>query len=128
MTTYLGVDAGEHNYGIAVANGPLATPLPAIHSDNISQITNQLIKLASQYSASVIILGLPSGKISSLVQKLKTQLQNSSQLKVILHSESLSTYDAINKLREIGAKRKKLQNDHSYAACLILEDYLESIS
>ena len=27
----------------------------------------------------------------------------------------------------VGGKRKKLQNDHVYAACLILEDYLDTV-
>lgn len=128
MTTYLGVDVGECNYGLAIADGPLATPLSPIKINDVKQATSLLIQLADSHSASIIVLGLPTGKINSLVLELKQLILNSSSLIVILHSESLSTHNATTKLREIGATRKKLQQDHSYAACLILEDYLESLS
>lgn len=127
MTTYLGVDIGERNYGLAIADGPLATPLPTIKSGDTKRVIAQIVKIISKHSVSTIVLGLPSGKLESFVYKIKKDLESASGLEVLLHSESLSTHDAVYKLREVGAKRKKLKNDHSYAACLILEDYLESI-
>jgi len=45
---------------------------------------------------------------------------------VVYYPETLSTQEAIAALREGGASRAKLKNDHTYAACLILEDYLEA--
>lgn len=128
MTTYLGVDVGEHNYGLAVATGPLATPLPPIHPESVQEAASIITRTADSHSASIVVLGMPSGKIESLVKELQHILTDKFSLQVVLHSESLSTHDARIKLREIGAKRSKLKNDHSYAATLILEDYLESIT
>jgi RNase H-fold protein (predicted Holliday junction resolvase) len=127
MTTYLGVDVGEKNHGLALASGPLATPLPSITSTSVRALSEKLVSIAGKHSASTIVLGKPRGKILSIVERLEESLSSHSALTVVLHSENLSTHDALNKLREIGAKRQKLQNDHSYAACLILEDYLESV-
>jgi len=126
MTRLLGVDVGEQHFGIAIADGPLATPLPSLHHLTLQEVARKIIVLSREHQTETIILGLPEGKIAALSQQLAHLLSQLSPLPVILHSESLSTQDAVKKLRAAGNKRKKLQNDHSYAACLILEDYLES--
>jgi len=123
---YLGVDVGFKHFGIALADGPLARPLPSFTHHSVEDSVAHLLSLASDNDVDTIVLGLPEGKVADLVNSLHTSLTRVSSLTVALHSESLSTKEAVSKLREVGASRKKLQNDHSYAACLILEDYLES--
>ena len=61
----------------------------------------------------------------AVIEKFATDLREFSGLPVTLHPETLSSKEAISKLAAVGASRAKKKNDHAYAACLILEDYLE---
>lgn len=128
MTTYLGVDVGFKHFGLALADGPLARPLPPLLHHSLAATVTRLLALADDHAVNAIVLGLPEGKVATLVRSLRDSLSRLSPLPVILHPETLSTKEALVKLRQVGAKRAKLRANDSYAACLILEDYLESIS
>ena len=71
------------------------------------------------------VCGIPEGRLAPIIEDFANKLEAKIGFKVILHQETLSTQEATQKLREAGASRGKLRDDHAYAACLILEDYLE---
>lgn len=125
---YLGVDLGFKHVGLALADGPLATPLPSFTHHSIPATVANLADLATSHGVGTIVLGLPEGPVASLVQSVSEGLLSTGSYAVVLHDETLSTQDAVLALRASGANKRKLQNDHSYAACLILEDYLETVS
>lgn len=124
--TYLAIDVGSQHLGLALADGPLARPLPSQRHHSLSASAANILELAKDHQAKTIIIGLPQGEIARLARALAARLTKLSPLPIVLHDESLTTHEALHKLREGGAKRRKLKNEHSYAACLILEDYLES--
>lgn len=124
MSVYLGVDYGKKHIGVAVADGPLASPLASLSlSDHLAA---DLCRLAKRHSATGIVIGLPEGSLQAEIISFRASLAKVFSGMVALHPETLSTKEAVAALRAGGASRKKLQNDHVYAACLILEDYLES--
>lgn len=125
MTNYLGIDFGLAHIGLAVAESILATPLPGLKND--SKLFNKLKTITQNLNITHIIVGLPSGPIESLTRTFVETLKSQLNLPVSLHDETLSSHDAKEKLLEAGSSRKKRHNDHSYAAVLILEDYLESV-
>ena len=120
---YLGIDYGLSHLGLALAETNLATPLPSL-SNNDSLFTN-LIALISKQGITTIVCGIPEGKLVSSIKKFSHDLQAATGIKVILHPETLSTQEAKQKLREGSVSKSKRRDDHTYAACLILEDYLE---
>lgn len=123
MTKYLGIDYGLRHIGLATAETTLATPLISLSvgPDLLSRLTS----IIQKEGITSIVCGLPEGKLVPLVKSFATRLHELTNLKVILHPETLSTQEAVAGLRESGASRAKLQNDHVYASCLILEDYLD---
>lgn len=125
MTQYLGIDFGLSHLGLSIAETSLATPLPGIRNDD--KTLSHLAALITQYGITHIVLGLPSGPIEPSVRAFASLLESNFNLPIILHDETLTSHDAKRKLVESGASRKKRQHDHSYAAVLILEDYLESV-
>lgn len=125
--TYLGVDVGFKHFGLALADGPLARPLPSLKHHSLKSTAAMLSELAKDHGVGTIVLGLPEGKVATLVQALAQELSALGDFRIVLHDESLTTKDALAKLRSAGAKRAKLKNEHSYVACLILEDYLETL-
>lgn len=123
MSSYLGIDYGATHIGLAYAEHQLATPLPTM-SNNHTTLT-ALVALIAQKGITRIVCGLPDGPLTPQVQEFAHNLTLISGIPVILYPETLSTHEAQHKLRQSGASRQKIHNDHAYAACLILEDYLE---
>lgn len=123
MMKYLGIDYGLAHIGLATSEATLATPLPSIKNDD--KLIPHLLDIVSREGVTSIVCGIPEGKLEEIIEKFASDLRTASGIPVILHKETLSTQEATQKLRAIGAKRSKLKDDHAYAACLILEDYLE---
>ncbi|MFH2085666.1 MAG: Holliday junction resolvase RuvX [bacterium] len=123
MTKYLGIDYGTAHIGLATSEHMLATPLPSIHND--PTIFSRLKSIISSEGITSVVCGIPEGVLAHQVTIFAQKLEIATGLPVILHPETLSTKSAVTRLRESGASLKKLKNDHVYAACLILEDYLE---
>lgn len=124
MTNLLSIDYGRVHLGLALGEHMLATPLPPINNDD--KVINQLKTITVQHDVNLIILGMPTGPLESEVEAFAAKLKVELQLPVVLHDETLTTQDAQKYLVASGANRRKRQNEHSYAAALILEDYLES--
>ncbi len=120
---HLGIDYGLVHMGLALAETNLATPLESIRND--AQLLPKLKDLIATHAITKIVCGLPEGKLVPQIEKFAADLQRATGIEAVLHPETLSTQEALQKLKESGASRAKRQNDHSYAACLILEDYLE---
>lgn len=123
MSKYLGIDYGQAHVGLAWAETNLATPLVSLH--NGDELLSQIQQIVQKEGITQIICGIPEGRLAIEVTRFVEALQARVGMKVVLHPETLSTQEAITRLRAGGASRKKLQNDHVYAAALILEDYLE---
>lgn len=126
MSKYLGIDYGLKHIGLATAETILATPLISIQNDQT--VISHLTAIILHEGITHIVCGIPEGKLAPIITQFATELGRASGLPVTLHPETLSTQEAIARLHESGAKRTKLQNDHVYAACLILEDYLDLYS
>jgi putative transcription antitermination factor YqgF len=123
MNKYLGIDYGTTHVGLASSEHMLATPLFSL--ENSPALIPKLAALIQKEGITHIICGIPEGIIAPKVIEFAGHLESATGLKVELHPETLSTKEAVAGLRASGASRAKLKNDHVYAACLILEDYLE---
>ena len=122
MTKYLGIDYGLAHIGLATSEHMLATPLVSIK--NNEKLIEHLSDIIASEKINVVICGIPEGRLAPIIEDFAAKL-TAIGIKVVLHQETLSTKEATQKLREAGASRGKLKDDHAYAACLILEDYLE---
>ena len=125
MTVYLGLDYGRAHIGTALAERSLATPLTTIKNTSRAEVIAHLSRYISDHKIEAIVCGVPEGELKSEIEAFSHELENVCNIPVVLHPETLSSQEAIAKLREGGASHKKLQNDHAYAAVLILEDYLD---
>ena len=122
----LAIDYGVRNIGLAISDGFLAEPLGQIKIKGQKDFLTKIEKLCLKNKIKKIILGLPDGRLHSVIKKIKTQLKKRLNLDVILYDETLTTKEAILKMKEAGKKRKERQKkDHLFAACLILQSYLD---
>lgn len=123
MIKYLGIDYGLVHIGLATSEHTLATPLQSIQSGHA--LLSSLASIISKEGITHVICGIPEGRLAPIITEFAADLSDLTGLPVTLHPETLSTQEAISKLSQSGASRTKKKNDHAYAACLILEDYLE---
>lgn len=123
MIKYLGIDFGLSHIGLASSEHTLATPLSSLRND--ASLFTHLQSIIKAEGITIIICGIPEGSLAPQVKDFATHLHELTGLPVILHPETLSSQDAKHKLHQAGASLAKKKNDHAYAACLILEDYLE---
>jgi RNase H-fold protein (predicted Holliday junction resolvase) len=114
MTMFLGIDYGLSHLGLAIAESNLIPTSSISNNDALSANLKLLSPNRTYY------YWHPRGQAGVL--KLPVTCRRTG---VGLSTRALSTKEAKQKLREGGASKSKRRDDHAYAACLILEDYLE---
>ena len=123
----LGIDFGLKKIGLALTEGYLVEPLEVlIVKEKKEKVIQRISSLCEKENIEKIVLGLPD---SGLVKKIKNfgeELKKITRLPVVYQSETLTTKEAIVKMREIGLKRKsKKKKEDAIAAALILQSWLD---
>jgi len=125
---YLGIDFGLKHVGLAVAEGPLAEPLGEKKYSQQEKLFNYLNNLIIQQQIDKVVIGLSEGKLAGTVKNFGKKLAGLTGREVVFQDETLSTQEAKLKLIAAHAPQKKRRFDHSAAAALILQDYLDMIN
>lgn len=129
---YLGIDYGERHVGFAIGDDetrvsvPLDTHTYAIVDDLISTIG----RIVKEESIDMLVVGIPFQHAPSSKQAEKTAcfiaaLQQAVTIPVQSQDESFTSKQAARHIREGGTSTK---DDHSIAAMLILQSYLDARS
>ncbi len=131
----LALDVGERRIGVAVSDptGLLATPLQAIDRTRSPSAVSEVIRLAEEYGACEIVVGLPtslSGRPGTQVQRVKRfvdALVDQTPVPVVLRDERYTTLKAERLLRVAGRQPSRDRGRvDSAAAALILQSHLDS--
>lgn len=125
---YLCIDFGLKHLGLAVADGPLAEPFGEKKYFRPEEPFNYLNSVIIQQQIDKIVIGLPEGKLTGTVKNFAKKLAGLTGREVVFQDETLSTQEAQAKLIAAHAPQKKRRSDHSAAAALILQDYLDRIN
>ncbi len=132
----IGIDPGEKRIGIAISDegASLARPLAVIKHHSRREDAARIIELAAENHSKMVILGAALGldgegtPASRKAGRLAEEIQNRSDLEVVLWDESGSTRKAKEAMIQTGVSKKhrKGHQDDS-AAAFILQDYLDSL-
>jgi len=124
----LGIDYGRSKIGLAVGDTVTGLVEP-VGVYNSSRFKVQSAKLIKNENIKKIIIGVPGGQIEKEIRVFGESITKLFKITVEYFDETLSTQEAQKIMIEAGRarnKRKKLED--AYAACLMLEYYLESNS
>jgi len=130
--TFIGIDYGTVNIGLALGKNGLVTPLVVIPGKNVNFAINEINKHALLNKVDVFVLGLPltaedkETRQSLAVRKFAKLLRIYSKKPVEFYSEHHSTMEAREEMMETGTLHKKSKPVDNYAAALILKRYFES--
>ncbi len=132
----LGIDLGDRRIGIALAaaGGHVATPLAVIQRAGSRQCDHaQIAKLASEYEAEILVVGLPislDGQMGVAAKRTTAevkQLADAVKVPVITHDERFTTVIAERSLAASGLSAKaRRQRVDMVAAAVILQGWLDT--
>jgi len=133
----LGLDYGEKKIGAAICDelGMTAQGLPTIVRKSRKHDWDILDNLIKSYNVEKIVIGYPvrldgsEGVQCKKVNRFSAQLKKTFSLPVIKWPETLSTKEAEEILIKSGIHwKKRKEKIDKIAACLILQEYLDSIA
>ena len=130
----MSVDLGKARTGIAVSDGgeSFAFPKQVITEYNTEKLVEKIKNCAMEYSARLIVVGLPKNMDGSLgwraeeCRVIAEKIKALSGLETVLWDErctTVSAHTALNFTDTRGKKRKNVVD--AVAAVIILEDYLQ---
>lgn len=134
-TLLLGVDYGTAKAGVAIGSLIPSQPLDVIHFDTPQQLLDRLVAVVQAEKPDGIVIGWPADHLTITtpqtenIRRFGEQLSERTQLPVIYQVETLTTQLATRKMLDAGiAKQKRRQVEDSFAASVILDDYLQGVA
>ncbi|HUV47010.1 MAG TPA: Holliday junction resolvase RuvX [Candidatus Bathyarchaeia archaeon] len=125
---FLGIDFGLCFFGLAYSEGELAEPLGQFKSSNLSEALKRIKKICQDKNIDHIVIGLPEGKLQPTVIGFSHKLKKQTRLPIVFQAEDFTSQEAVEKMITSQKPLKKRQNqEHSFAACLILQEYLDTM-
>lgn len=129
---YLGLDYGLKKIGLATSEGQIASPLKVLEISSLADAVNKILHVIKQEQIDRVVVGVPeSGVAKSAVKKFITKLKadlKESPVSVIEADETLSTSSAKDLMIDLGMGEKARQKEDAYAAVIILQNFLDSIT
>jgi putative transcription antitermination factor YqgF len=120
----LGVDFGLRRIGFAQSDGIYASPFKITEVSSLKDSLQKIINESVGFDK--VIIGRPDGIIGKKVDKIVKALRQK-KINVETADENLSSKKASANMIEIGIKKKKRKLNDSFAASIILQEYLDNL-
>ena len=126
----LAIDYGLANIGLAISTDSLlAQPLHGFKSKSLKHTISTVSRLIHTHHIDRVILGRPTGKLKTAIEHFGQQLLTATSLPIEYVDEEYTTNEAIFNARQAGKKKAKIKTqEHSLAAAVILQSYLDSLT
>jgi len=123
----VGVDYGKKYLGLAICTNGTPTPLTAVVTSSMDHKCKIIKELSEKWQTTRIIVGSVTGKLKEDINLLVNKLKKLN-LDVVLVDEQYSSHLSWeNMIRDNIPQRKRKLNEHSYAAAILIERYLNSL-
>jgi len=123
----LAIDYGRRKLGLAVSDGSLASPYKVLKVGVWEEVFQQVGAIAQKLDVERLLVGVSEGEMAKEQREFASNLSKRLKVPVILWDETLSTKDAVEKSIQAGVKReKRRKKEDSFAAAVILQNYLDS--
>ena len=133
----MGIDYGDARVGVAVSDalGITAQGVATVPNRVYDKMMDRLVSLIAEYDAKTVVIGLPKnmdgtqGERCDVTRSFAEDLkQRAPQIEIVFRDERLSTVQAAGILNVTNTRGKDRKNViDTVSACIILEDYLNSI-
>jgi len=121
----LGIDFGLQKIGLSFADSNFAEPLMVLPND--AKTITKLVNLCQQKEINKLVIGRPEGILIPQLENFAEVLRLATGLPFVWQDETLTSHDALVKMREAGKSRQSAKaREDAVAAALILQDYINS--
>ena len=118
----IGIDWGESKIGLARAGGLLAEPLVVVKPADLE-------KMLVVEKPELLVIGISENQSAQKARDFGIKLGEKLGIKVKFVDETLSTAEAQIRSREAGIGQQKRHGmEDAYAATILLQNYLDSLS
>lgn len=122
----LAIDFGLKKIGLAYSQNKLAEPLKVLQVRSLKQVLSEIISICRELKIEALVIGLPDGFMAEKIKEFAQKLKKGLNLPLYFQDETLSSCEARKKLILAGKpKRKRKEAEHLFAACLILQTFLD---
>lgn len=118
----LGIDYGLVHIGLATSQGNFATPVETLMVKSPSQAIKEISLKVKLWGIDQVVIGISEGKSKNRAIGFGKKLETVLRLKVNFVDETLSSAQAKP------AKREEKEREHSRAAAIILQRWLDNKS
>lgn len=122
---YLGIDFGLKRIGLSISEGNLASLFKVIEVDNLKDSVEKISQIILSEGFEKIVIGMPEGKTGKAVLGFVNKLKKRG-FDVDISDETLSSKKAQDQMIGNNIPKKKRRFNDSYAAAIILQDYLDN--
>lgn len=124
--TILGIDYGKSKIGLAVAEGPLASPLGVLRVSSMAEAVTKVLQAINTQNADKVVVGISENEIEKEQRKFIALLRENG-VEVEEWDETLSTIDAKELMIQGGAGQKKRREmEDAFAAAVVVQSYLDN--
>ena len=133
----MGIDYGDARVGVAVSDalGITAQGVATVPNKVYAKMLERLVSLINEYKATTVVVGLPKnmdgtqGERCDVTKAFANDLKEKCpDIQIVFRDERLSTVQAAGILNVTNTRGKDRKNViDTVSACIILEDYLNSI-
>lgn len=117
----LGIDYGRRKMGLAITDGSLASPWKVLRVNNFDDAIQKIEREIAIEKPNRIVVGISEGEIGEESRKFAKKIGAET------FDETLSTKRAQELSKEAKIGRRKSKNlEDAYAACVMLQSYLDS--
>lgn len=123
----LGIDFGKSKVGLAMYNDSLPYPFGVLRFRSEKGLLEKISKIVEKEKIEKVVVGVSEGKMGQESAFFARELEKNLSVPVVLQDETLTTHDAkfLSIVAGIGRKKRREMED-AYAACLILENYVNT--
>lgn len=130
----LGIDFGDVRIGLAISDpaGSMALPLETFERRNDRQAASHIAALAREHGVELLVLGEPvnvDGSVHASAERIarfRRRLAERTGLEVVLAQETLTSYEAAERLREVGVDpARHPEHIDAVAAQILLQQALD---
>lgn len=132
MARWLGIDSGTRRVGVAVGTAAegIVSPAAVLPAEPAERLVEGVLRLAGQYQAAGIVVGLPlnmdgsEGEQAKAARRLAQRIAERTDLDVRLWDERLSSFAADEALAGKMTRKKRRQRQDAVAAAEMLREFL----
>lgn len=129
---YLGIDYGLKKVGLSMSEGQIASPFKVLEISGLKDAVNKISGVIEKESIDRVVIGVPdSGQAKNAVKKfiseLKIDLKNK-LVSIIEADETLSSKSARDLMISLDLSKEARKKEDAYAAVIILQNFLDSIT